>query len=72
MPASLTHRVASLMTMGSDGETLCETLISSGVCEEVLYPYIAGQILQPTPVQLEAARAYKLGAYHGCLAPKQR
>lgn len=50
---------------GSDGETLCETLIANGCCLESDYPYVAGQIERPTPAQLASARRYKLGAYHG-------
>lgn len=50
---------------GSDGETLCETLIVNGCCELSLYPYVAGQILMPTPAQDADAAQFRLGAYHG-------
>ena len=50
---------------GSDGLTLCNVLISKGCCELSAYPYIAGDILQPTPEQDANAKEYMLGAYHG-------
>lgn len=50
---------------GSDGETCCEQIIAQGICPIELYPYVAGEILYPTPEQIAAARPYKLGAYHG-------
>lgn len=50
---------------GSDGVTLCNTMIVSGCCEESLYPYVAGQILMPTADQDTNAAGYRLGAYHG-------
>jgi hypothetical protein len=50
---------------GSDGVTLCGTLVSSGCCELTLYPYVSGQILRPTPEQDANAAKYSLGAYHG-------
>lgn len=50
---------------GSDGVTLCNTLIASGCCELTLYPYVAGQILRPTADQDANAAQYRLGAYHG-------
>ena len=50
---------------GSDGETLCETMIVDGCCELSLYPYVAGQILKPTPAQDADAAQFRLGAYHG-------
>lgn len=50
---------------GSDGVTLCETLIVDGVCRIEDYPYVAGEILQPTIAQNIAAKAYRMGAYHG-------
>jgi len=51
---------------GSDGTTLCETIIEYGFCELSAYPYVAGQLLQPTPAQDSNAKQHKLvGAYHG-------
>lgn len=50
---------------GSDGTTLCNTLITSGCCSINAYPYIAGQINQPTVAQDQDAVQYRLGAYHG-------
>jgi C1A family cysteine protease len=50
---------------GSDGTTLCKTLISKGCCEASLYPYFSGQILKPTAAQEANAALYKTGAYHG-------
>lgn len=50
---------------GSDGETLCQTLIVNGCCEESLFPYVAGQIIKPTSAQDANAATHKLGAYHG-------
>jgi len=55
---------------GSDGVTLCETLISSGVCELSLYPYVAGEILKPTPAQDANAATHRFGAYHGLVGSK--
>ncbi len=51
--------------VGSDGVTLCNTLIVNGLCEESVYPYIAGQIAQPTPEQDANAALHRMGAYHG-------
>jgi Papain family cysteine protease len=50
---------------GSDGVTLCNTLIANGCCELSAYPYVPGQILKPTPAQDANAASYRLGAYHG-------
>lgn len=50
---------------GSDGVTLCESMILDGLCEESLDPYVAGQIVQPTPEQIANAKKYTLGAFHG-------
>ena len=50
---------------GSDGTTLCGTLIANGCCPLELYPYVAEQITMPTEAQDAAAAAYSLGAYHG-------
>ena len=50
---------------GSDGVTLCQTLVSDGCCELSLYPYIPGDIGEPTAGQDANARKYRLGAYHG-------
>lgn len=52
---------------GSDGVTLCGTLIADGCCELALYPYVAGEINQPTVEQDTNARQYTLGAYHGLI-----
>jgi C1A family cysteine protease len=51
--------------VGSDGDTLCNTLIANGCCEESLYPYTAGQIIAPTTAQDLNAAGARLGAYHG-------
>lgn len=51
--------------VGSDGVTLCESLITDGACPESLDPYVAGQIVQPTAEQKQAAQQYRMGAYHG-------
>jgi hypothetical protein len=51
--------------VGSDGTTLCGTLIVNGCCELGLYPYVAGQILKPTPEQDTNAAKHVLGAFHG-------
>jgi len=50
---------------GSDGQTLCESMIFKGCCLESAYPYVAGQILSPTAAQDATARHYAMGAYHG-------
>lgn len=50
---------------GSDGTTLCESLIGDGLCPLGDDPYVAGQIVQPTPAQVTAAKQYTFGAYHG-------
>lgn len=50
---------------GSEGVTLCESMISKGCCEEFQYPYVEGQIARPTPEQEKAALNHRLGAYHG-------
>ena len=50
---------------GSDGTTLCGTLIVNGCCELALDPYVAGQIVLPTPVQDANAAKHTLGAFHG-------
>ena len=50
---------------GSDGQTGCNVAISYGFCPLADYPYVAGQILQPTPAQNKAASSYTMGAYHG-------
>lgn len=51
--------------VGSDGTTLCHTLIANGCCEEALYPYVAGGLQKPTPEQDANARTHTMGAYHG-------
>jgi len=55
---------------GSDGTTGCIVAIVKGCCEASVYPYVAGQILQPTATQLQNALAYTLGAYHGLVGSK--
>lgn len=50
---------------GSDGTTLCQTLVACGCCEFEEFPYIAGQITRPTAVQDANAAKFRLGAYHG-------
>jgi C1A family cysteine protease len=51
---------------GSDGTTLCEVIIENGFCELSEYPYVAGQINEPTLAQDSNAAKWKLvGAYHG-------
>jgi hypothetical protein len=50
---------------GSDGVTLCNTLIVNGCCELPLYPYTAGDIEMPTPAQDSNAALWRMGAYHG-------
>jgi hypothetical protein len=51
--------------VGSDGLTLCGTMIKDGCCELALYPYQPGNILRPTPAQDDNARQFQMGAYHG-------
>jgi Papain family cysteine protease len=51
--------------VGSDGVTLCNTLIANGCCELPLYPYTAGDIEMPTVAQDSNAALWRLGAYHG-------
>lgn len=50
---------------GSDGTTMCGTLIVNGCCELSMYPYVAGQILKPTAAQDMNAAKHTLGAFHG-------
>ena len=50
---------------GSDGQTACEVAIVSGFCEASLFPYVPGDIVNPTPAQNENAALHRLGAYHG-------
>ena len=50
---------------GSDGLTGCCVATGKGCCEAASYPYVAGQILRPTPDQETNARKYLMGAYHG-------
>lgn len=50
---------------GSDGTTLCNTLIASGCCEAALYPYVAGRIEKPSSDQDKNAAQFQMGAYHG-------
>lgn len=51
--------------VGSDGETGCLVVIKNGLCEASKYPYVAGKILSPTPLQDASAAQFKMGAYHG-------
>ena len=51
--------------VGSDGVTLCKTLIVNGCCELSVFPYVPGQIIKPTPEQDANAAQFTLGAYHG-------
>jgi Papain family cysteine protease len=50
---------------GSDGTTLCNTLIVDGCCCASLYPYVSGQIDRPTADQDLDAAKHTLGAWHG-------
>ena len=52
---------------GSEPRTTCKVLVTKGVCEESLYPYVSGNIVQPTPAQDTNGLEYKLGAYHRLL-----
>lgn len=51
--------------VGSDGTTLCNTMIASGCCELALDPYVSGQIVMPTAAQDANAATHTMGAYHG-------
>jgi len=55
---------------GSDGTTACQVAVSKGFCPLSLYPFVPGQILQPTPGQDAAAAPYRMGAYHGVAGSK--
>jgi len=55
---------------GSDGVTLCNTLIANGCCELSLDPYVAGNIVMPTPAQDQNAALHRMGAYHGLTGSK--
>ena len=50
---------------GSTGLTGCNVAVTKGCCELSLYPYEAGNIVEPTPAQLQNALQYTMGAYHG-------
>lgn len=50
--------------VGSEPRTTCKVLTTQGVCLESLYPTVAGQILTPTPLQVQAALLYKWAGYH--------
>jgi hypothetical protein len=51
---------------GSDGVTLCEVMVKYGACLLSAYPYVAGEILRPTVVQLANGQQYQINkAYHG-------
>ena len=49
--------------VGSDGETLCETLIVNGCCEQYLNE--DQKIELPTQKETGNAAAWRMGAYHG-------
>jgi hypothetical protein len=53
---------------GSDGTTLCSTLIANGCCELDKFPYIPGTITLPTAEQDANAALYSLGAFHGLVS----
>jgi hypothetical protein len=53
---------------GSDGVTLCGTLVANGCCELAKFPYIPGTITVPTSEQDADARLFALGAYHGLVS----
>lgn len=50
---------------GSNGVTLCDTLVVNGCCELNLYPYVPGHIETPTAAEDLNAANFRLGAYHG-------
>ena len=54
--------------VGADGVTLCGSLIANGCCELSLFPYVAGQITQPTSDQDTNAAQYRMGSYHGLVS----
>jgi hypothetical protein len=56
--------------VGSDGTTLCNTLIANGCCELALDPYVPGKIVMPTAEQCKNAAQFTLGAYHGLKGSK--
>ena len=49
---------------GSQPRTTCKVLTTQGICLESEYPTIPGQILEPTPAQVQAALPYKWDGYH--------
>jgi C1A family cysteine protease len=49
---------------GAQPRTGCKVLTANGCCETSLWPYVAGQIVTPTPAQAANALKYKTGAYH--------
>lgn len=50
---------------GSDGVTLANVVIQNGFCPLDAFPYVPGQITQPTAAQLAAGAANRfVGAYH--------
>lgn len=53
---------------GSDGTTLCTTMIRKGCCDLSLYPYVSGQIKAPNVAQDQNAAQYQLGAFHGLVS----
>jgi hypothetical protein len=55
---------------GSDGTTLCGTLIVNGCCELSLFPYVSGQIVRPTAAQDLDAAKHTLGSFHGLTGSK--
>jgi len=51
---------------GSDGNTLCETMIAKGLCRLDVFPFVPGKIIAPTLEQETNASYHKIvGAYHG-------
>jgi hypothetical protein len=50
---------------GSDGVIGCNVVISSGACEDALYPDASQVIEQPTPAMDASAAQFRVGAYHG-------
>ena len=49
---------------GAQPRTGCKVLTSLGCCEASFWPYVAGQIVKPTPEQAANALKWKTGAYH--------
>lgn len=55
-------------TFPSDGGAMprsgCIVLNQNGCCEETVWPYVPGNLVKPTPVQLDNAKKWLGGAYH--------